>query len=177
MFGAATEKSKSIKPVALYVNKCEGLELATFGAGCFWSIEETFRKIPGVKRTQVGYAGGELSDPSYEQVCTGTTGHTEALQIEFDPQKVTFDSLLDVFWSSHNPTTRNQQGPDIGYQYRSVIFYHSEAQKKAADLSKARLQESGVCGSRSIVTAIEPFTTFFPAEEYHQRYVEKRGRE
>lgn len=175
MFGTATQESSLTKPQPLHVTKGDGTELATFGAGCFWGVEEAFRVVPGVIRTQVGYAGGTVVDPTYEQVCSGDTGHTEALQIEFDPQEVSYTQLLDIFWTNHNPTTRDQQGPDIGSQYRSAIFYHNPAQKEAAELSKARLQESGVWGSRPIVTIIEQYTNFYPAEGYHQRYFEKRG--
>lgn len=175
MFGTATQDSLHTMPQPLHAQKGEGTELATFGAGCFWGVEETFRQVPGVRRTQVGYSGGEVENPTYEQVCSGLSGHTEAIQIEFDPSEVTYEKLLDIFWTNHNPTTRNQQGPDIGFQYRSAVFYHTPAQKELAELSKARLQESGVWGSRVVVTAIEPYINFFPAEEYHQRYFEKRG--
>ncbi len=175
MFGTATEESSLTKPQPLHVLIEEGNELATFGAGCFWGVEEFFRKVQGVKRTQVGYSGGEVVDPTYEQVCTGNSGHTEAIQMEFDPREVSFSQLLDIFWANHNPTTRDQQGPDIGSQYRSAIFFHNPSQKETAELSKARLQESGVWGTRTIVTSIEQYTNFYPAEGYHQRYFEKRG--
>ncbi|HEV3164043.1 MAG TPA: peptide-methionine (S)-S-oxide reductase MsrA [Isosphaeraceae bacterium] len=150
------------------------MKKATFGAGCFWGVEETFRRVEGVLQTAVGYEGGHLADPTYRDVCTDTTGHAEVIQVEYDPAKVTYDRLLDVFWSIHDPTTLNRQGPDIGAQYRSVIFTHDDDQAAAALVSKQRLQSSGRY-SRPIVTAIEPAATFYRAEDYHQRYLEKRG--
>jgi peptide-methionine (S)-S-oxide reductase len=147
-------------------------EKATFGAGCFWGVEETFRKLKGVISTTVGYAGGNKDNPSYEDVCTDATGHAEVVQVEFDPSQISYLQLLDVFWSNHNPTTLNRQGPDVGTQYRSVIFYHSSEQKAAAEKSKA---EKAVKFTRPIVTQIEPVPKFWRAEEYHQRYLEKRG--
>ena len=149
-------------------------EKATFGAGCFWGVEETFRKLKGVTSTAVGYAGGNKENPSYEDVCSDETGHAEVVQLEFDPAQISYDQLLDVFWSNHNPTTLNRQGPDVGTQYRSVIFYHSAEQKAAAEASKQKLAASGRF-NRPIVTQIEPAPRFWPAEEYHQRYLEKRG--
>ena len=149
-------------------------EKATFGAGCFWGVEETFRKLEGVKLTTVGYAGGMQQNPTYEDVCTNATGHAEVLEIEFDPAQITYNELLDVFWSNHNPTTLNRQGPDIGTQYRSVIFYHSPEQKAAAEVSKKQLDQSGRFRS-PVVTQIEPAPKFWRAEDYHQRYLEKRG--
>ena len=147
-------------------------EKATFGAGCFWGVEETFRKLKGVTSTAVGYAGGTKENPTYEDVCSDETGHAEAVQVEFDPSQVIYDDLLDVFWSNHNPTTLNRQGPDIGTQYRSVIFYHSPEQKAAAEKSKIDMSSRL---NRPIVTQIEPAQKFWRAEEYHQRYLEKRG--
>jgi peptide-methionine (S)-S-oxide reductase len=147
-------------------------EKATFGAGCFWGVEETFRKLKGVISTAVGYAGGNKENPSYEDVCTDRTGHAEAVEVEFDPSQISYEQLLDVFWSSHNPTTLNRQGPDVGTQYRSVIFYHSPQQKAAAEKSK---MEKAAQFPRPIVTQIEPASKFWRAEEYHQRYLEKRG--
>ncbi|MGE5414507.1 MAG: peptide-methionine (S)-S-oxide reductase MsrA [Syntrophomonadaceae bacterium] len=147
---------------------------ATFGAGCFWGVEETFRKIPGVKATAVGYSGGRLSDPTYEDVCTDRTGHAEVVEVEYDPAAVSYDRLLDVFWENHDPTQRNRQGPDVGTQYRSVIFVHDAAQEKAARDSRDRLTASGRY-ARPIVTEISPAAPFWRAEEYHQRYLEKRG--
>jgi methionine-S-sulfoxide reductase len=147
---------------------------ATFGAGCFWGVEETFRRLPGVINTVVGYAGGSTENPSYEDVCTHRTGHAEAVQVEFDPARISYRDLLDVFWASHDPTTPNRQGPDVGTQYRSVIFYHSPAQQAEAEDSKDKLAKTGRF-RRPIVTQIEPAPKFFLAEEYHQRYLEKRG--
>ena len=152
--------------------KCE---LATFGAGCFWGVEEAFKNIPGVLSTAVGYAGGVTDDPSYEQVCSGKTGHAEVVHLEFDPEQVSFESLLEAFWNLHDPTTPNRQGPDIGSQYRSIVLYHSPDQKIAASAAKKELEENGRYAS-PVVTEIEPFTIFYRAEEYHQRYLEKRGR-
>ena len=145
---------------------------ATFGAGCFWGVEETFRRVEGVTDAAVGYSGGHLKEPTYEQVCTDRTGHAEVVQVEYDPARVSYDELLNVFWECHNPTTRNRQGPDIGTQYRSVIFYHDEAQKAAALASKERLEASGR-HRRPVVTEIVPAAPFYRAEEYHQRYLEK----
>ena len=149
-------------------------EKATFGAGCFWGVEETFRNLKGVTSTAVGYAGGTNDNPSYEDVCSDETGHAEVEQLEFDPTQISFGQLLDVFWSTHNPTMMNRQGPDVGTQYRSVIFYHSPEQKAAAEESKARLTGSGKF-NRPIVTQIEPAPKFWRAEEYHQQYLAKRG--
>lgn len=147
---------------------------ATFGAGCFWGVEEAFREIPGVISTAVGYTGGTAQDPSYEQVCTGRTGHAEALQVEFDPSKVSYLELLATFWKSHNPTTLNRQGPDIGTQYRSAIFFHDAGQEKDARDSKAVLEKENVF-KRPIVTEITPASEFYRAEDYHQKYFERRG--
>jgi peptide-methionine (S)-S-oxide reductase len=150
-------------------------EKATFGAGCFWGVEETFRTLPGVKSTAVGYAGGTKENPSYEDVCSDETGHAEVVEVEFDPQAIEYGKLLDVFWANHNPTTPNRQGPDVGTQYRSVIFYHSPEQKAEAEASKAALEKSGKY-SRAIVTQIEPAPRFWRAEDYHQKYLQKRGK-
>lgn len=147
---------------------------ATFGAGCFWGVEETFRKLGGVTDTAVGYAGGTMENPTYEDVCTDETGHAEVVQVEFDPAKISYPQLLDVFWDNHDPTTRNRQGPDVGRQYRSVIFYHSPEQKADAEQSKNAREKTGRF-KRPIVTEIEPAGKFHRAEEYHQRYLEKRG--
>lgn len=149
-------------------------EKATFGAGCFWGVEATFRAVAGVKDAAVGYAGGKTEDPTYEDVCSHTTGHAEVVQVEFDPAVVSYERLLEVFWANHNPTTLNRQGPDVGDQYRSVIFYHSPEQRAAAEASKTRLDQSGRFKS-PIVTFIQPAPTFYRAEDYHQRYLEKRG--
>lgn len=147
---------------------------ATFGAGCFWGVEETFRQIPGVTATAVGYSGGRVPNPTYEDVCTDETGHAEVVEVDYDPKVVPYDRLLDVFWESHDPTQRNRQGPDVGTQYRSAIFFHDAEQEKAARASKERLAASGKF-ARPIVTEISPAQPFWRAEEYHQRYFEKRG--
>jgi len=147
---------------------------ATFGAGCFWGVEVMFRQVDGVVATAVGYTGGTSTDPTYELVCTGRTGHAEAVEATYDPARVSYDRLLDVFWAGHDPTTPNRQGPDRGTQYRSAIFYHDEEQRRAAEASKARWQESGRFRA-PIVTQLVPATTFYRAEEYHQRYLEKHG--
>jgi peptide-methionine (S)-S-oxide reductase len=147
---------------------------ATFAAGCFWGIEERFRHVEGVTATAVGYAGGTLPDPTYEDVCTGRTGHAEVVEVEFDPRRVSYDDLLEVFWASHDPTTLNRQGPDVGTQYRSAILCHNPEQQAAAEASKARQEASGRF-RRPIVTEITPASTFYRAEEYHQQYLAKRG--
>jgi len=152
------------------------MKQATFGAVCFWGIEAAFRRIPGVIDVAVGYTGGTLENPSYKDVCTGRTGHAEAVLVDFEPAKVTYQQLLDVFWSSHDPTQLNRQGPDVGTQYRSVIFYHDQEQLAQAEESKAKLDSSGRF-RRPIATQIVPAAPFFRAEEYHQRYLEKRGQE
>lgn len=149
-------------------------EKATFGAGCFWGVEVAFRQVPGVIDATAGYLGGTLPNPTYQDVCTGRTGHAEVVEVTYDPSKVTYQDLLNVFWSSHDPTTLNRQGPDRGTQYRSAIFYHDEAQRQAAIASKDQWSGSGRFSS-PIVTEITPASTFYPAEEYHQRYLEKRG--
>ena len=153
----------------------ESGEKATFAAGCFWGVESAFRKVKGVSNVTVGYTGGHTKDPSYEEVCTDETGHAESVQVEFDPSAVSYDRLLEVFWRVHDPTTRNRQGPDIGSQYRSAIFYHSPEQKEKAIASKASHERDYRKAGMMIVTEIVPATTFYPAEEYHQRYHEKHG--
>jgi peptide-methionine (S)-S-oxide reductase len=150
------------------------MEKATFGAGCFWGVEVAFRQTPGVKHTAVGYTGGQTPNPTYEQVCTDRTGHAEAVEVEFDPDEVSYDELLNVFWQNHDPTQLNRQGPDHGSQYRSAIFVHTSEQQKAAQASKERLAASGKF-QRPIVTEIVPAETFYRAEEYHQQYLEKHG--
>jgi peptide-methionine (S)-S-oxide reductase len=149
-------------------------EKATFAAGCFWGVEAAFRKVKGVLDVTVGYTGGKTEDPTYEQVCTDATGHAEAVLVEYDTNLVTYDQLLDVFWSVHDPTTKNRQGPDFGSQYRSAIFYHNANQKSMAETSRSRLEKSGRL-TRPIATEIVPATRFYRAEEYHQRYYEKHG--
>jgi len=147
---------------------------ATFGAGCFWHVEDLLNKTKGVKSTAVGYIGGQLPNPTYEEVCTDKTGHAEAVEVEYDPDEISFEELLDVFWSNHNPTTLNRQGPDVGIQYRSSIFYHDESQKEIAESSKEFLEKSGKYDN-PIVTEIVPAPTFYKAEEYHQKYFKKHG--
>ena len=148
------------------------LERATFAAGCFWGVEASFREIEGVVRTRVGYTGGRTADPTYEQVCSDGTGHAEAVEVSYDPALVSYDDLLAVFWSIHDPTTRNRQGWDFGSQYRSAIFFHGPDQERAANASRDERQAST---ARPIVTEITPATAFYEAEEYHQRYFEKHG--
>jgi peptide-methionine (S)-S-oxide reductase len=151
------------------------MKKAMFGAGCFWGVEETFRGVPGVIDTAVGYSGGALDHPTYEDVCSKTTGHAEVVEVTYDPAKVTYDQLLAVFWKSHDPTTLNRQGPDVGTQYRSAVYYIDDEQKAVAEASKARLDASGNL-RRPVVTEITPASTFWRAEEYHQKYLAKRGR-
>jgi peptide-methionine (S)-S-oxide reductase len=152
----------------------ELMQKATFAAGCFWGVEHTFREIEGVSDAVSGYTGGTADNPTYKQVCTGSTGHAEAVEVTFDPGVVSYEQLLAHFWSIHNPTTPNRQGWDIGSQYRSAIFYHSDEQRQAAEASRDAAQTHQ---SKQIVTEIVPASTFWPAEDYHQRYVEKNGRE
>eukprot|EP00002_Diphylleia_rotans_P033045 TRINITY_DN699_c0_g1_i1.p1 TRINITY_DN699_c0_g1~~TRINITY_DN699_c0_g1_i1.p1 ORF type:complete len:167 (+),score=27.31 TRINITY_DN699_c0_g1_i1:65-565(+) len=147
---------------------------ATFAAGCFWGVESTFLKVKGVKETMVGYTGGATLNPTYKQVCADVTGHAEAIQIDYDPAQVSYGDLLNIFWNSHDPTTLNRQGPDMGSQYRSAIFYHSDEQKAEAEAS---VQQAQKMFKRPIVTQIVPAATFYPAEDYHQKYLLKRGRD
>ncbi len=160
------------------------LKKATFGAGCFWHVEEEFSKLEGVISTSVGFMGGDFENPSYKDVCTGKTGHAEVVHLEYDPNIISYEKLLEVFWNLHDPTTLNRQGPDIGTQYRSVIFYHNQEQEKIAMESKIKLDKSGKfsakCGSafsgkNKIVTEIKSAEIFYKAEEYHQKYFEKQG--
>ena len=148
------------------------MEKATFAAGCFWGVEGAFRRIPGVVDTVVGYTGGNMANPSYRDVCTDRTGHAEAIEITFDSAKISYAQLLDQFWQLHDPTTPNRQGPDVGAQYRSAIFFHDPEQEKTAIAAKQRWQSHF---RHPIVTQIVPATTFYPAEDYHQRYLEKKG--
>lgn len=150
------------------------METATFAAGCFWGVEATFRQLEGVTATRVGYTGGQTENPTYEDVCTGRTGHAEALEVTFDPEKISYEELLDVFWANHDPTTKNRQGWDVGHQYRSAIFFHSPEQEAAARASAARVDE-GLRWPKKVTTEIVPASTFWEAEDYHQRYLEKRG--
>ncbi len=145
---------------------------ATFGAGCFWGVEAAFRRLDGVTRTRAGYAGGQVDNPSYEQVCHDKTGHAEVVEVTYDDEKVPYEQLLAVFWAEHDPTQLNRQGPDVGEQYRSVIFTHDPAQRAAAEASRERLQARL---SRPVVTVIEDAPPFWEAEDYHQQYLEKRG--
>jgi len=152
----------------------EKTETAIFAAGCFWGVEETFRNTEGVIDTRVGYTGGKTKSPTYDDVCTDRTGHAEAVKVTYDPSKVKYDSLLSIFWSNHNPTQKNRQGPDVGTQYRSAIFYSNESQKKLAEKSKLELEKSGKY-KQPIATEIVPAREFYDAEEYHQQYLAKRG--
>ena len=156
------------------MEKTTKTEKATFAAGCFWGVEAAFRQIKGVVSTQVGYTGGHTTSPTYEDVCTDRTGHAEAVEVTYDPARVSYEDLLNVFWTNHDPTTVNRQGPDVGTQYRSAIFVHSPEQQKEASASKARL-ESEHRYKRPIATQILPAGPFYRAEEYHQQYLEKRG--
>ncbi len=150
-------------------------QTATFAAGCFWGVEAAFQKVEGVTATAVGYAGGDVAQPTYKQVCSGKTGHAEVVQVQYDPERVSYADLLAVFWSSHDPTTLNRQGWDVGTQYRSAIFVHTPQQETAAKASRDKLQRSGKF-KRDIVTEITPAGPFFRAEEYHQQYLAKQGR-
>src|SRR5690349_21602655 len=149
-------------------------EKATFAAGCFWGVEETFRQTKGVKATAVGYIGGHTENPTYKDVCTDTTGHAEAVEVEFDPAEVSYNDLLDVFWANHDPTQVNRQGPDFGKQYRTAIFFHTPEQERLARVSKDRITQEKRY-SRPIATQIVPAGTFYRAEDYHQQYLSKRG--
>ncbi|WP_422924920.1 peptide-methionine (S)-S-oxide reductase MsrA [Singulisphaera sp. PoT] len=151
------------------------MKTATFAAGCFWGIEEAFRKVEGVSETAVGYLGGTMENPTYRDVCSDTTGHAEVVQVQYDPAQVSYGQLLDLFWKIHDPTTLNRQGPDYGTQYRSAVFYHDDEQKAEAEASKAAMDASGHF-RRPIVTEITPTSHFYRAEEYHQQYLVKRGR-
>lgn len=152
----------------------DNLQTATFGAGCFWGVEEAFQHLPGVHHTIVGYMGGSMANPTYEDVCSDTTGHAEVVQVQYDPAEISYEALLKVFWDVHDPTQFNRQGADAGTQYRSVIFYHTSEQEKAAQKSKETLEQSGKF-SDPIVTEIFPAQPFYPAEDYHQQYLKKRG--
>lgn len=154
--------------------KAEMEKKATFGAGCFWGVEAAFRQIPGVTSTRVGYLGGTLENPTYRDVCSGRTGHAEVVEVSYDDERLTYDDLLTVFWDNHNPTTLNRQGPDVGTQYRSAIFYHDEDQKTVAEASMEERERSGRYRN-PIVTEITPASAFYEAEDYHQQYLEKRG--
>ena len=150
------------------------MAIATFAAGCFWGVEAAFREVEGVLSTRVGYTGGSFDNPTYHDVCSGRTGHAESVEVTYDPERVSYDDLLNVFWEVHNPTTLNRQGPDIGTQYRSAIFFHNSDQETAARASKERVNASGKY-PREVVTEISPASQFWMAEDYHQQYLEKRG--
>ncbi len=169
LFGRDKMKAPPVEPG----DAPEGLALATFAAGCFWGVEDVFRSVPGVVEAVSGYTGGSRKAPTYGQVCSGRTGHAEAVLVTFDPALVGYGDLLEAFWRHHDPTTANRQGPDIGSQYRSAVFFHDADQQRAAEESRAEHQ---VRFSRPIVTDVTPASTFWPAEAYHQRYVEKTGR-
>jgi peptide-methionine (S)-S-oxide reductase len=150
------------------------MDKATFAAGCFWGVEAAFSKVNGITATMVGYSGGRLENPNYKDVCTGRTGHAESIQLEYDSSVVSYEEILEIFWGIHDPTTPNRQGSNVGSQYRSIIFYHNEKQKKTALASKERLNNSGKY-SRLVVTEIVPASTFYKGEEYHQKYFKKVG--
>jgi len=170
----STEAQTSSKDGSTRENKEKSMKTATFAAGCFWGVEAAFRRVDGVTETEVGYTGGHVPDPDYDSVCHSDTGHAEAVRVVYDPKKVDYDDLLRVFWSNHDPTQLNRQGPDVGEQYRSAIFYHNEEQKQTAERSKQRVNASSRYRGR-VVTQIVPATEFYRAEEYHQQYLEKRG--
>jgi len=150
------------------------MEVATFGSGCFWCTEAVFQRIKGIEKVVSGYAGGHVANPSYKQVCAGNTGHAEAIQVEYDPAKISFEELLEIFWKTHDPTTVDRQGNDFGPQYRSVIFYHNDDQKRLAEEYKQKLDQAGIWDD-PIVTEITPLTNFYPAEDYHQNYYNQNG--
>jgi peptide-methionine (S)-S-oxide reductase len=168
-------EQKSIEETDREAGSASGYEKATFAAGCFWGVEAAFMQAKGVVSASVGYTGGYLDNPTYRRVCSDTTGHAEAVEVIYDPKRVSYEQLLEVFWNIHDPTTPNRQGPDVGSQYRSAIFYHNQSQLEAAKASKEKLERSGRF-ARPIVTEITPASFFYRAEEYHQRYLEKRGR-
>ena len=170
---AQTEKTKS-KIQNQEKISMEGKEVATFGAGCFWCVEAVFQRMVGVEKVESGYAGGKVANPTYKDVCTGLTGHAEVCNITYDPKKVSFEELLEVFWKTHDPTTLNRQGNDVGTQYRSSIFYHNAEQKAIAEKYKKELDASGAF-DRPIVTTLEPYTEFYVAEDYHQNYFNQNG--
>ncbi|HTE31291.1 MAG TPA: peptide-methionine (S)-S-oxide reductase MsrA [Chryseolinea sp.] len=151
-----------------------GLHLATFGSGCFWCTEAIFQNVDGVTKVESGYSGGKVKNPTYQEVCSGLTGHAEVIQLTYDPKKVTYDELLEIFWQTHDPTTLNRQGADEGTQYRSVVFYHDATQKQLAESYKKKLDSAGAFDN-PIVTEIAPFTTFYKAEDYHQNYYNLNG--
>ena len=176
MASCANAQSKSSDTPPTDTQEQSKLELATFGAGCFWCTEAVFERVKGVEKVVSGYAGGFVENPTYKAVCTGQTGHAEVIQLTFDPAVISFADLLEIFWKTHDPTTVNQQGPDYGTQYRSAVFYHNEKQKETAEQYKKQLDDSKVF-KRPIVTEITRFTNFYPAEGYHQDYFEENPRQ
>lgn len=168
----AQERNSNLKNMS--TSPIEKTELATFGNGCFWCTEAIFQQLKGVSKVVSGYAGGKVKNPTYKEVCSGLTGHAEVIQITYDPTKISFTELLEVFWQTHDPTTLNRQGADVGTQYRSVVFYHSDEQKKLAELYKKKLDESGAFDN-PIVTEISPISEYYPAEDYHQNYFKLNG--
>lgn len=179
--GQAVSESKGTAPSKTQSNLSQtemtmNSDTATFGAGCFWCVEAVFQRLNGVKQVKSGYSGGTVKNPSYKEVCNGTTGHAEVCQIIYDPSEISFDELLEVFWKTHDPTTLNRQGNDYGTQYRSAIFYHNTRQKEIAEAYKNKLNEEKVYDA-PIVTEISAFTTFYPAEDYHQNYFNLNGKE
>lgn len=173
-FASCAERTTQISNMRDDINTTVKTDTATFGTGCFWCTEAIFERLNGVTKVISGYGGGNVPNPTYEEVCTGTTGHAECCQVIYDPSKVSYDELLEVFWKTHDPTTLNRQGNDVGTQYRSVIFYHSPEQKEKAEHYKAELDTSGAF-NKPIVTAIEPYKNFYSAEDYHQKYYEYNG--
>ena len=171
---SCAQQSKQSSPKQEQRNMTSSLDTATLASGCFWCVEAIFQNLKGVQSVASGYSGGTVKNPSYEEVCSGTTGHAEACQIVYDPKQITFDELLEVFWKMHDPTTLNQQGADVGTQYRSAVFYHNEEQKKLAEHYKKELNASGVYSS-PVVTEITPYTNFYKAEDYHQNYYNQHG--
>ncbi|MDB5201257.1 MAG: Peptide methionine sulfoxide reductase msrA [Ferruginibacter sp.] len=174
MAGSISTQAKNKLFMAEQIN--DTTVIATFGTGCFWCTEAIFQQVEGVKSVTSGYSGGETENPDYKSVCTGTTGHAECLNIVYDPKLISFDELLEIFWQTHDPTTLNRQGNDVGTQYRSVIFYHNDEQKALAEKYKTALDKSGAFNGK-IVTTLEPYTKFYPAEDYHQNYYEMNGAE
>ncbi|MCC6690911.1 MAG: peptide-methionine (S)-S-oxide reductase MsrA [Bacteroidia bacterium] len=174
LLSCAQTKTKQTKPMKTEDVSFKNLDTATFGAGCFWCVEAVYQQVRGVIAVSSGYSGGKLQNPTYKEVCTGTTGHAEVTQLFFDPKQVNFEQLLEVFWKVHDPTTLNRQGNDVGTQYRSVIFYHNATQKELAEKYKKELNASGAW-DKPIVTEISPFTVFYKAEDYHQNYYNLNG--
>lgn len=171
---ACSQKSKNVNAMATESTIGKNLQLATFGSGCFWCTEAIFQQVNGVVKVESGYSGGKVKNPTYKEVCSGLTGHAEVIQLTYDPSKVSYEELLEFFWKSHDPTTLNRQGADTGTQYRSVIFYHNDEQKKLAETYKNKLDASGAFDN-PIVTEITPFTEFYKAEDYHQNYYNLNG--